>query len=339
MSTFNKPRILYFGRQKTLHDVRFLNALEELGHVVSRFLPESEIEISPEWLKSNVDLIVGCPLSDALNSVPSDLSIPILGISLAYDVNEEAKEPLKKIQIQANIQKLETIIVDCDYVRKKIQEEFDFKKTIVVIPYGCDFDFFSTIEIDPVRKLNILVTRNWSDLHGNSIVLEALRILADEIDFSASFLGGGDTFGETKEEFEDLINNQKVKFYGYASRESLYAQMAANWCYVSAARSDGSSVSLLEAMSAGRVCVTSDFPSNREWIKDGVSGFTFRNGDAHDLATTLSKVSKIQISTLKQIGLRAREVAEAKGNWGINKGKFIGAAEQSIESRNSMRWS
>lgn len=48
-------------------------------------------------------------------------------------------------------------------------------------------------------------------------------------------------------------------------------------CYISATKSDGSSLSLLEAMGNGAIPIVSNIPSNREWIVDGINGKLFRN--------------------------------------------------------------
>lgn len=47
--------------------------------------------------------------------------------------------------------------------------------------------------------------------------------------------------------------------------------------YVSATKSDGTSLSLLEALDCGCVPIVSNIPSNREWIVDGVNGFLYRS--------------------------------------------------------------
>ena len=47
--------------------------------------------------------------------------------------------------------------------------------------------------------------------------------------------------------------------------------------YISATKSDGSSLSLLEAMGNGVIPIVSNIPSNREWVVDGVNGKLFRN--------------------------------------------------------------
>ena len=83
-------------------------------------------------------------------------------------------------------------------------------------------------------------------------------------------------------------------------------EFADTWCYVSGSQSDGTSISLLEAMSAGLLCVTSDFPSNNEWINNGISGFTFKNGSASGLAQTLLKISKISTNDFNRIQKAAK---------------------------------
>ena len=49
--------------------------------------------------------------------------------------------------------------------------------------------------------------------------------------------------------------------------------------YISATRSDGTSLSLLEAMGAGCIPVVSNIVSNRSWILDSVNGYLFDGED------------------------------------------------------------
>jgi glycosyltransferase involved in cell wall biosynthesis len=50
--------------------------------------------------------------------------------------------------------------------------------------------------------------------------------------------------------------------------------------YLSASRSDSTSLSLLEAMAAGALPVVSDLEGNREWVSDGDGARLFPVGDA-----------------------------------------------------------
>ena len=49
--------------------------------------------------------------------------------------------------------------------------------------------------------------------------------------------------------------------------------------YLSASHSDGSSVSLMEALGCGLPVLVSDIPGNREWVTDGEQGWLFPDGD------------------------------------------------------------
>jgi glycosyltransferase involved in cell wall biosynthesis len=87
--------------------------------------------------------------------------------------------------------------------------------------------------------------------------------------------------------------------------------------YVSASRSDGSSVTLLEAMASGLPAVVSDIPSNLEWVESGVHGWTFRDGDPHSLAEAILDAFDKR-ARLKAMGRAVRELAEARADWTKN---------------------
>ena len=71
------------------------------------------------------------------------------------------------------------------------------------------------------------------------------------------------------------------------ARRSSRAGSAARDVYLSASRSDSTSLSLLEAMAAGALPVVSDIEGNREWVADGDGARLFACGDAAALARAL----------------------------------------------------
>ena len=66
--------------------------------------------------------------------------------------------------------------------------------------------------------------------------------------------------------------SDKVKFLGWMNKEQNAEQYSKAAIYVSIPSSDGTSVSLLEAMSAECIPVVSYLPSNGEWIENGING-------------------------------------------------------------------
>jgi len=77
-------------------------------------------------------------------------------------------------------------------------------------------------------------------------------------------------------------DNPNIIFTGY-QRGKILAELFANcYLYVSASEAEGLSLSLLEAMAAGRCALVSDIPENKEAIND--AGYTFKNKSFVDLA-------------------------------------------------------
>ncbi len=68
----------------------------------------------------------------------------------------------------------------------------------------------------------------------------------------------------------------KISFLGWLSNEENRKQYESALIYITIPASDGTSVSLLEAMSAGCIPVVSNIPANREWIVDGDNGIVLK---------------------------------------------------------------
>ena len=69
--------------------------------------------------------------------------------------------------------------------------------------------------------------------------------------------------------------------------EEVYAHFRAADVYLSCAHSDGTSISMVEALASGLPVVVTDLPSNREWIAPGSNGWLGRLGDAASFAGTV----------------------------------------------------
>ena len=65
---------------------------------------------------------------------------------------------------------------------------------------------------------------------------------------------------------------ERVIFTGMLDRDTLTQAYRRSALFVSVPASDGTSVSLLEALSAGCLPVLSDLPANGEWVRDGENG-------------------------------------------------------------------
>jgi glycosyltransferase involved in cell wall biosynthesis len=87
--------------------------------------------------------------------------------------------------------------------------------------------------------------------------------------------------------------------------------------YLSASYSDGSSVSLLEAMACGLPSFVTDIAGNREWIEKDFSGRWFSPGDITGLEDLLRQAPRMA-AELADYGERARVIAEERADWRRN---------------------
>lgn len=102
-------------------------------------------------------------------------------------------------------------------------------------------------------------------------------------------VGAGDAHSAYAEELRRMAEgNSAIVFTGFQSGEALDQLYANAYVYVHPSEAEGLSISILEAMSAGRTVLVSDIPENMESIDH--SGLTFANADADDLRDKLTEL-------------------------------------------------
>lgn len=310
----------YVSKSKSSHDERFVEALQQVTQLREFYLDQGN-SFGDKQIWSDSELIIASPLSSGVTFVPTSLKSTIIGICLAYEINEEAKKSEKFREIYENVNRCKAIVCDSKFIETALIDIFKFKGEVLRITYGCNQEKFKGIEFEDVGKLRILSTRNWSLIHSNITTVSALRIIRDkEIEFEIDFYGAGEQL--TTKFMKNTITEfqSKVRFNGPYSQEDLPRILSNSEIYISSAQSDGASVSLLESMSAGRICITRDFPSNREWIENGKNGFLFTNFE--ELAEIIISLHKLDYIEKLNISNAAKERVTGVANWSQNKVKL-----------------
>jgi glycosyltransferase involved in cell wall biosynthesis len=100
--------------------------------------------------------------------------------------------------------------------------------------------------------------------------------------------GQGSLSGALKEKAQTNAGAKSIEFVGWLKPEENLDFYRKASIYLSLPRSDATSVSLLEAMSAGCIPVVSDLPANREWVRDGVNGIIFNGSRENPLTRALA---------------------------------------------------
>jgi glycosyltransferase involved in cell wall biosynthesis len=125
-----------------------------------------------------------------------------------------------------------------------------------------------------------------------------------------------------------------VTFRGEVPNRLMPELLRTHDVYLSATASDGTSVSLLEAMACGAFPIVSDIPANRPWIRDGVTGFLVPLGHSELLTARI-----LQAFGSPDLNARARrvnrEVVEERGDYLSNMKECEAALQQLLNGRST----
>ena len=361
-------RILYFSRDYTPHDHRFLSALAGSGHRVyflrlerrspqleDRPLP-GEVEQIPweggrgpaGWqdfpslwwdLKQIIrrvrpDLLHAGPIQGpALLAAYSGFS-PLVSMSWGSDLLVDAGRNWRmRRATHAALSRSTLLLGDCDAVRQKAIGLGFPSERIVTFPWGVDLEKFSPgrsdLRDDTEGRFTLLSLRSWQPIYGVDVVARAFIQAASQApQLHLTLLGAG----ALAQQIYSLLKNSpvidRVTFGGQVRQADLARFYRSADLYISASHSDGSSVSLLEALASGLPVLVSDIPGNREWVTPGVEGWLFPDGDASALANAMllaAGLAKDHPEQLQAMGAAARRKAEARADWNKNVQALLGA--------------
>jgi len=348
-------RLIYFSRDYTTHDHRFLSALagsayvtyylrlEEGGkQVEDRPIPagiriiswsggDSPFSISKapglvielRQLISDVkpDLIHAGPIQSCALLVALVGFQPLVSMSWGYDLLRDADRGwLWQQASHYTLHRSRRLITDCQTVSTKAIQLGMPADRIVTFPWGVDLKKFIPGKYPPdgEDRFTLISTRGWEEFYGVDVIAEAfVKAASQDQSLRMVMLGDGSKAALLREIFERGQVLERVDFPGRVSQSDLprYYQMAD--LYLSASHVDGSSVSLMEALACGRPVLVSDIPGNQEWVKQGINGWLFKDGDVDELAKKIL-LSAEQPQELTVMSGAARQVAEERADWEQN---------------------
>jgi glycosyltransferase involved in cell wall biosynthesis len=354
-------KILYFTRDYTPHDHRFLSALAQTKHQVAylrlerrghtledRALP-AQIEQVP-WkggqqpftyaqvpallgdLKRVIrrfqpDVIQAGPIQTAAFLAALAGFPRLVSMSWGYDLMHDAeRNSLLRWMTRFTLRRSAALVGDCLPVRQQAHKFGMPDARIVTFPWGVDLKHFSPEgrwEIpagESAAPLRLLSTRSWESIYGVEVLARGFARAAQQLgaeNVQLIMLGSGSLAGALRQVFSSAQVSEQVYCPGQVSQSDLprYYRMAD--LYVSASRTDGTSISLLEALACGTPALLSDIPGNREWLQPGVQGWYFTDGDEASLAQAILQAAA-QRERLPILGQAARALAEQRADWEQN---------------------
>jgi L-malate glycosyltransferase len=173
------------------------------------------------------------------------------------------------------------------------------------------------------RRKVFLHTRGLDPIYGTETLLEAIRqVCRKRLD--ATFLLASD--GPLRPLAERFITRhslgRQIKLLGGLSHTKVLELFRAADIYVSASASDGSSISLLEAMALGVPPIVSDRGGSREWVTHRDDGWLVPFGDADRLASAMIAAAMLKPQQRRRMVRANLRRVEQAANWSRNLRRF-----------------
>ncbi len=366
-------RVLYFTRDYTTHDMRFLERLASSSFEMHYIRLESDgIPYEQRPLPAGVRSVPwdggkhpAKTLNDWLGLMPSFQRVlddlqpdlvhagpvqscgfmtavagvhPFLVTSWGSDILVDAdRDDLWRWLTRYTLQRSDALLCDCDTVRRKAQQYVAYPdERVVQFPWGVNLRTFRPGDAGLAIKSALgwedkrvfLSTRAWESLYGIDILLEAFR-RAYECDTSLRLLmlATGSLSVQVAAFITEYHLGDVVHCAGQVSHADLARYFQASDAYISCAHSDGTSISLLEALATGIPTVVTDIPSNREWVTPGVHGWLGADGDASSFAIAILNAARLTPAERAHMAEQNRALAEARADWDRNVEKLVQAYE------------
>jgi glycosyltransferase involved in cell wall biosynthesis len=348
-------KILYFSRSYTPHDYRFLSTIVEGGHQAYLlrldYSKSSETRPLPKGVRSmkgrlerviaqvQPDLLHAGPLADCGYLAARSGFHPLVQMSWGSDLLWEAKRNASaRNRVALALAHADVFIGDCKAVKQAAIRFGVPPNRIITFPWGVDLSKFKPTGGDQglrarlgwQKNFVVLHLRSWESLYDPITVIRAfIRAARQNADLRLLMPGTGSLKSEIPHMVKKSGLQEKVFFVGSINQSELPAYYRAADVYVSASLSDGSSVSLMEALASGLPSIVTNIPSNQEWVSPGRQGWLFPEKDEVALSEAILKV--VKSIRLKQMAKYSRKQAEFRANWNLNKQQLFRAYDLAMK--------
>lgn len=361
-------RILYFTRSYSPHDRRFLDVLARSGHEVGYLPYEAEFArreppVLPEGIqrvkwdgverpwalahnrralrkvleKFKPDLVHAGPVQQPAFLTALTGFSPLVTMSWGSDILLGAKRGIGRHQAGYTLQRSTLFLCDCKAVSDRAEELGMPAGQIVVFPWGVDLEHFSPGD-SAIRENTgwqdafiLLSTRSMEPLYDVDVTVEAfIRAAGENSSLRLLLLGDGSMREQLENRLEEAGLAERSWFAGRVNLEQLPAYYRASDLYITSSTSDGSSISLLEAMACGLPAVVSDIPGNREWVTAGKNGWLFPVGGVEEMAGSLLEAAGSGGGLLR-MGSISRDICEKRADWRGSSQLLLQAYERARE--------
>ena len=189
------------------------------------------------------------------------------------------------------------------------------KNKIYTVPYTVNNKSFYIKKKKINKKLIILFTGKLIHRKGCDILLNAIKILNEDIIFKKNtqinIVGDGILIKKLIK-FKKENNLINVKFKGFKNQKSIKEYYKNSHLFIIPSREENWGLAINEAMAAKNIIISSNkVGAVKDLVKNDLNGYTFKNGDYKDLSKKIYKIYKNK----KKINEYGKESQRIISNW------------------------
>lgn len=283
------------------------------------------------------DLIHAGPVTTCAFWAALICAAPLLVMSWNYDLRREELPLFGKLKNKFALRRAQAAVCDCEAVRQEMLTLAPgLQNRIFTFPWGVELDRYNP-EVPPFgfriargwqSATVVLSTRTLDALHGIRTLVEAgIQALAKVHELRFVFVGDGPLRTWCEQRVREAGVEQAFWFLGKVQEEKMPGLFVESDLYVSASQTDGTSVSLLQALASGRPVAVSDLPGNREWIRPGLNGWLISNGSHQEWVRAFVAFSQLSSTKKKEFQQTNLALARERADWEKNFQTLLSAYE------------
>jgi glycosyltransferase involved in cell wall biosynthesis len=240
--------------------------------------------------------------------------IPTVLTTWGSDVLTLPKRSLfDKWMVKYSLRKATEITADAQFMADTIHG-LVAKVPVTVANFGVEIQ---SIEEGLERKNIIYSNRMHESLYQiDQIISQLADFLSKNTDWKLHIAASGTQTETLQQLAEEKLPKESFQFLGFQAGKDNQQNYLTSRIYVSIPITDGTSISLLEALAYGCLPIVSDLPANREWIEDGVNGII----SSGDLSKDVERLLHMDESSVQE---RNKTIIDQNATKDSNRKKFL----------------
>jgi len=186
------------------------------------------------------------------------------------------------------------------------------------LPFGIDSDIFAPL---PDKKkfsrttIEIFSNRGFFPVYDNETLVRGFAFAYQRNSCLRLTLKGD---GPDEEKIRDLVSSLGISDVVSFKKKTEYSEVPKDYqnadIFVTTSRSDGTPVSILEAMASGLPCIATSVGGIPEWIEDQKSGLLIPPGSPENVAESILTLAG-NTAFCTRLGIAARKTIVERGQW------------------------